>query len=1817
MYFPRKLTTDIHFLFLLIQGNNDGEAPLLEWLRSATQISKIDDLTSSWNDGVNLSALVDYCQPGLIPDHASLDPERRLENVKRAMEQAEQHLQIPPLMQPEDLAVDKPDKLSTMTYLSQFCCPNSVGERTLLEFLRKKLPKHNITNFTTDWVDGRLIGALTAALCVYEPSPSLANPTERCGEAMAAAETHLFARKIFETSEFINPELDRRLRMAYLTDLQRASQPPRLLDTHTPEVVGAGQEIVVKVETPEKGELEVSAEGALTGKVGVKIEPIDGGVSLVKISVPTRDRYTVTITHLGRVIRGCPFVVTLDAYSVPISEIRAPKKVGEPCQVIFDTSQVNGRSIEVKVSGKVSHEVEYTMQQTASGSHSLSFTPHCRDTFTVSLSVEGRPVRGSPYEIPLIQLVEPDLVKCGELQASEVGSLVSLTVDCTEAGKGSLTASCITQQNGEVPVSIITTDNGTPTAVKFTPLSSDLYLLRVLYEGGEVPGSPWSIDFRNLPPLPGKVTVASTPSGMLEVGKLLTVKFDAVNAGSGKLTATCSGTMCGNFPVSIATIGLGKYTVGFVPTVPDNYFITVCWAGTQVHGSPFQISFGREPVNHEKVRLEGLTGNPSLVKVRGGYQALLGRQLQLQVKTHGAGEAKLEVKVRSPSKETLLTPQSTAEDSKIHVICYTPLMQGQHSIHLLWGGTPVQNSPVKFTTLSPETFPLGGPISIELEVDGKKKDLNGEAVFQKEGLPEKVMATVEQASNKKVVLSLDPDTMQPGTYVLYVYSKFKELPGSPIVLVYGVDESEREEDTAAVAETDSGSASVKEIRSEETAPASQEKAEEVSVAVETCVETSELVTESLSSVDPHLASSGIRERSFTTDDPPHSRVQLLRTEQRSQSVGKRPEFSKTTTPVETEMTFELPEGSHESPPIEEQQSLGLQSSPPVGDAAPTVADVPVESAYHPEPHDNQLVKEVAELEREARDSDIIEIRGELPSQERKDESEKEKKKTEDKVKLKREKEREKAEKAEKAKREKEEKKKKKERKKEGGLNLEDQEFRVGIKMKYKLHCDALGSKPPSVICDPPEAAKHAIVPAPQFGKNTYWCELTPTQVGKLEISLVYEDFHILGSPFLVSVNPRGDAAQCTMVETSSTCKQELQGSLLFCIGVPETAGKGKLTASVKTARGSKRLTGVRTMAATEHHYHIEFVPSEGLEYVLSVKYDERHIKGSPFIINLGDPTKCKVHGEGIKQAQVEEDNVFAVDATEAGPGELSVKIECEGKLVDHKVTVTGDKSYRISYAAVRPGVYLVAVLWGEGHVRNSPFRVPCISASQFTIAENSLHRMYAGALSSFQVATKALHMRQKQLSVFVHPANDISKMFSGEIVRTDDGGFTCLLRPTEAHIGPCKLHICWNGKEIQGSPHEINVEAPPPPTEFSLVAVETESGDIAVDVSGPTDVFASDNVVATVENIFTGEQVPAKVTKVSNERSRIQLLPMAGGEYQLSLLYAGYHVASSPFVLTQADPTQCVVSGEGVRVSRVGELSKFTVDHSKAGLGHLRVDIEGEGGKTVDPFIASGESLSEVSYISKELGVYKIFLRWGEYEFPHSPFTMYTVDPAKFTVEESLPKRLSTNKALQFTVKTSGGVEEWERVSVTAKLIHQQKVYRGTVEPRKRGRETSYSCSLEIPQEGQYAVYVQCRGLDVQGSPFKVKMMPSPRPEQVTVSGLESGVVGRKMKFTIDTSEAGYGHVGLKVQGPKSGGTSIDMHRHQSLQRVVIAEYTPDHPGRYTIHVSWAGLPVPGSPYSVLVFSKAKQDEPDNHTRDWVRQDNELTLSRSSYTHIS
>uniref|UniRef100_A0A183U7D4 Calponin-homology (CH) domain-containing protein n=1 Tax=Toxocara canis TaxID=6265 RepID=A0A183U7D4_TOXCA len=99
---------------------------------------KLTNFHSNWNDGRALSALIEYCQPGLCPNWQQLGSENALKNCERAIGLAERYLNVPAIISPGDMSSAELDELSCITYLSYFMKYNGPGYRATLERVRQK-----------------------------------------------------------------------------------------------------------------------------------------------------------------------------------------------------------------------------------------------------------------------------------------------------------------------------------------------------------------------------------------------------------------------------------------------------------------------------------------------------------------------------------------------------------------------------------------------------------------------------------------------------------------------------------------------------------------------------------------------------------------------------------------------------------------------------------------------------------------------------------------------------------------------------------------------------------------------------------------------------------------------------------------------------------------------------------------------------------------------------------------------------------------------------------------------------------------------------------------------------------------------------------------------------------------------------------------------------------------------------------------------------------------------------------------------------------------------------------------------------------------------------------------------------------------------------------------------------------------------------------------------------------------------------------------------------------------------------------------------
>lgn len=751
-----------------------------------------------------------------------------------------------------------------------------------------------------------------------------------------------------------------------------------------------------------------------------------------------------------------------------------------------------------------------------------------------------------------------------------------------------------------------------------------------------------------------------------------------------------------------------------------------------------------------------------------------------------------------------------------------------------------------------------------------------------------------------------------------------------------------------------------------------------------------------------------------------------------------------------------------------------------------------------------------------------------------------------------------------------------------GFNLGNEKFLLGVPFKFTLHCEELGNLAPEITCESGESAVNIqTLPAP--GENSYYCKLVPLQVGEHIISVQCEGRHIFGSPFHVKFAPRSNPTKCKLVETLAECSQRAGEDVVVCVST-KGAGRGKLTASVKSCSTSEVVPATVTHPS-KHHHNVFFSPSRGMVYELSVNYDEIPIPGSPFEIKLGDASQCVAQGEGLSTVQMDRWSHFLIDTVKAGVGDLTVTIEGEDRVaVEPRINPSGSK-YNVSYQPPKGGTYRIHVLWNRVHIPGSPFEAICVDPDQFRIVDQ-LDRVVIGRPIRFMV-TSEIEIEEEKLTVF---AEQDDEQIHGQTEKVDDLMYSCTLQLPK--IGNYSIHTRWGEAHITGSPFEMEVVNPIGSDDFEVTANELDAGELGVQIFSPRRAFKYGELAASVQNAAKKDtQMPVIVNQISNETCTVKFRPTRGHGvvYFLSITYEGTHILGSPFRLISSERAPCRVRVKGVHTVQMGTWSKFSVLTRSASYEDLDIAIRKEGGDNTDADTCidapENEDQCEVKYLLKSSGVYVVTVTHRGQVVPGTPFRVQCCDPASYSIRE-VPKRLMTGDTLELVVTTEHAPMEWECLTATAKSKTGAKLS----VPLVRTSGTTYAGSLDVTESDHYKLHVYCCGVEVDKSPLKFKVLSPPIAANIRASGpgLSDGYVGEKGVFTIDASEGGDGYINVKVQGPS--GFDIDMKHTTGEEKIVLAHYNPAHEGEYLIHILWSEEHIPGSPFSVYIADHVNAD---------------------------
>uniref|UniRef100_A0A8C1UH33 Filamin B n=1 Tax=Cyprinus carpio TaxID=7962 RepID=A0A8C1UH33_CYPCA len=439
-----------------------------------------------------------------------------------------------------------------------------------------------------------------------------------------------------------------------------------------------------------QGKLEVKMTSPSGKSVPCVVEPQPGkGASLVKYIPKEEGVYMVEVVYDGNPVPGSPFPVEAMLPPDP-SKVKAfgpglkGGLVASPAEFTIDTKGAGTGGLGLTVEGPTEAKIECS--DNGDGTCSVSYLPTEPGEYLVNILFEDVHIPGSPFHADIQYPFDPTkVVASGSgLKRGKVGEISVLNVDCTKAGPGQLTLEAEPDSGAKAKTEVLDNKDGTYT-VTYVPLTAGMYTLLLKYGGKTVPNFPAKVTVDPAVDT-SKVKVFGpgvTGEGVFrEASTDFTVDARALNKVGGKhIKAHVKNPSGAATDCVISDNGDGTYNVEYTPFENGVHRVEVLYDETPVPKSPFQVGVG-----------EGC--DPSRVQAKGPglEEALTDKPNKFSIITRGAGIGGLGITVEGPSESKMFCKDN--KDGSCNVE-YTPYVPGLYDVNITYGGQHIPGSPFK------------------------------------------------------------------------------------------------------------------------------------------------------------------------------------------------------------------------------------------------------------------------------------------------------------------------------------------------------------------------------------------------------------------------------------------------------------------------------------------------------------------------------------------------------------------------------------------------------------------------------------------------------------------------------------------------------------------------------------------------------------------------------------------------------------------------------------------------------------------------------------------------------------------------------------------------------------------------------------------------------------------------------------------------------------------------------------------------------------------------------------------------------------------
>ncbi|XP_074644606.1 filamin-C-like isoform X4 [Tubulanus polymorphus] len=1766
-------------------GSKTPKQKLLIWIQNKVPEKPINNFTTDWNDGKAIGALVDAIAPGLCPDWESWDPKNARQNAKEAMNAAEQWLDVPQLIKPEELTNKNVDEMSMMTYLSQF--PNAK--------LKPGAPLRPKTNPTKVRAygpgiepKGNSVGAQarftveTFSAGKGKVEVSVINPQgiqEPC-EIIFNNDRNLTYTCIYmptiegEYRVIVKFAIKEIPKSPFKVNVEGIAGDPSKVIASGPGIERTGNMV------SKKTYFHVLTKAAGVGMVDCVILDPHGEKTSVKpkLTAETAEKYLVEYTpkeeglhqiHVffaGKPIAKSPFGVGVAPPCNP-SKCYAtgrgiqPKgiRVRDVADFKVHTEGAGNAEVKVIVLGPGGSHEKVKVKKVDVCTYECEYIPLKPGKYVVTVQFGGQDIPKSPFKVDVAPAKQSKIRAYGPgLEGGIVGCSADFVVE-TNGETGALNFSIEGPSQAKIDVH----DIGDGSAdVKYWPTISGEYAVHVLCNEEDIPGSPFMAQIQPTSATCNPALVKAYGPGLRQSGVAPNVwaefTVDTREAGTGKLNISCLDVNCNPLDVQVLDNRDGTYSCRYLPKKTVKHTILISFADTNIPESPFRVNVS-EVSKPQEVKVYG----PGIEK---GVKMHEPTYFVVDCKKAGPGD----VAIALTDDKGIDVPVETVDNKDgTFTIQYQPYTTGTYTASVFFAEKKVPQSPIKIEVAPScdvsKVFIDGLEPTYELGVETDFDVITTNAGKK----PKDVVVNITNPKGKVTKAKLDElddgymasfKMAEVGVHTIEVEIGGKPVPGTPRRIEckpkgQAPPPTPKSAAQKVKAYGDGLKKGVTNKPCEFTIDTREAGPGALGLTVEgpceakidckdngdgTCGVKYHPVEPGEYTVNIMYADEHIPRSPFKALVVPPGRENLDVSGIRVTGPGVEPEGvfleSLTDFTVDARSVTRTGDGKVKAILTNPQ---GVKYDTIVNnnkDGTYKVNYTPFEQGEHqidvtfegmPVPNSPFKVNVVPGF-------DASRVKAYGPGL-------------------------------------------------EGGSTNTPQVFTVETR--------GAGQGGLGLSIEGPSEAK---MTCRDNRDGSCTVEYLPEKPGEYDIGVKFAETHVPGSPFHVGIQNKLDPTKVKVsgpgVDPNGV--RNLQPTS-FTIDTIE-AGSAFLEVNTIDKKGKKKPAEVTPVG--DGTYDCTYTPETEGPCKVEVKYADKQIPGSPFGTNIlpaHDVTKVKVDGTGIKPEVMASFPVtFMIDTREAGIADLEVQIlDPTGQPVRPQILDNGDGTYTVAYTPEDVGTYQITVKFGGQPVPKAPFKVAskrCGDAKKCFITEGLEEYVVVGQESVLTINTSEAGQGQ----INCHIRNPVGQ--EADIDIEDNGDGTVSIFYTPLTQGAYTINIKFGGESVpQGT--FVQQSGPLPDEEIISAEQTTRAHAAPAEPSYPGGYRPVDfclpvgpefNKVSAKIKMPSGETIEPKIEDNKDGTVTVRFTPSEVGQHDLTVKYNDTPIQGSPFKfhVDAVDSGYVTAYGPGLSHGMAGEPATFSINTKHAGQGGLAVAVEGPS-KAEIKCIDNKDGTCTVNYFPSAAGEYKIIVKFADKHIAGSPFTS--------KVTGSPRKKASVNVGSKSEVSLK--VTETDISNLTATI----KSPSGTEQPcmLKKLANGHLGISFTPKETGEHLVNVLRNGKPIPNSPFKIHVGESElgNAAKVKVSGpgLKGGMAHQKNDFTVDTKNAGYGGLSLSIEGPSKADIECKDNEDGSCN----VSYRPSEPGTYIVNIKFADKHVPGSPYTVRVGGEPSQRLTEKITR--------------------